>query len=84
MKLNNYLSKFFYVEESEVEDDNGNVMPSIWLYAHEDDSEPVVILKHAGKPGEWLVGNISSSLQHDTLLSEQQIKKMAKAGMITY
>lgn len=84
MKLSNYLSKFFYVEESEVEDDKGNVMPSIWVYEDEEDSEPVVILKQTEKPGEWLVGNISSSLQHDTLLSEDQIKKMAKAGMITH
>lgn len=83
MKLSNYLSKFFHVEESDVEDDNGNAIPSLWLYEHEDDSEPVVILKHTEKPGEWLVGNISSSLQHDTLLSEEQLKKMAKAGLIT-
>lgn len=83
MKLSNYLSKFFHVEESEVEDDNGNVMSSLWLYEHEDDSEPVAIFKHTEKAGEWLVGNISSSLQHDTLLSEEHIKKIAKAGMIT-
>jgi len=83
MKLSNYLSKFFHVEESEVEDDNGNAIPSVWLYEHEEDSEPVIILKETEKPGEWLVGNISSSLPHNALLSEEQLKKLARAGMIT-
>ncbi|WP_262033696.1 hypothetical protein [Serratia liquefaciens] len=66
MKLNNYLSKFFDVEENEVEN-----------------SEPVVILKQTEKPGEWRVGDIYSALTNDARLSEEQIKKLAKAGMIT-
>lgn len=42
----------------------------------------MVILKKTEKLGEWLIGNISSSPQRDTLLSEEQLKKMAKAGMM--
>ncbi|HCH9324037.1 TPA: hypothetical protein NNU48_004596, partial [Salmonella enterica] len=45
MKLNNYLSKFFDVEEHEVENDEGEKIPSLWLYVKGEDSEPVVILK---------------------------------------
>lgn len=51
MKLSNYLSKFFHVEESDVEDDNGNAMPSVWLYEHEEQSEPMVILKEDREAG---------------------------------
>lgn len=69
MKLNNYLSKFFDVVADEVEND--------------EDSEPVVILKQTEKPGEWRVGDIYSALTNDARLSEEQIKKLAKAGMIT-
>ncbi|HDZ0682334.1 TPA: hypothetical protein RRT40_005039, partial [Klebsiella pneumoniae] len=52
MKLNNYLSKFFDVEENEVENDEGEKIPSLWLYEKGEDSEPVVILKQTEKPGE--------------------------------
>ncbi len=83
MKLNNYLSKFFDVEENEVENDKGEKIPSLWLYEKGEDSEPVVILKQTEKPGEWRVGDIYSALTNDARLSEEQIKKLAKAGMIT-
>ncbi|HHD2910342.1 hypothetical protein ACO1YS_23325 [Klebsiella quasipneumoniae] len=43
MKLNNYLSKFFDVEENEEENDEGEKIPSLWLYEKGEDSEPVVI-----------------------------------------
>ncbi|MGW43749.1 hypothetical protein EAO86_22955 [Salmonella enterica] len=83
MKLNNYLSKFFDVEENEVENDEGVKIPSLWLFEKGEDSEPVVILKQTENPGEWRVGDIYSALTHDARLTEEQIKKLAKAGMIT-
>lgn len=83
MKLNNYLSKFFDVVEDEVENDEDEKIPSLWLYEKGEDSEPVVILKQTENPGEWRVGDIYSALTHDARLSEEQIKKLAKAGMIT-
>ncbi|HID5710667.1 TPA: hypothetical protein ACXETX_004952, partial [Klebsiella pneumoniae] len=83
MKLNNYLSKFFDVEENEVENDEGEKIPSLWLFEKGEDSEPVVILKQTEKPGEWRVGDIYSALTNDARLSEEQIKKLAKDGMIT-
>ncbi|MEG8000097.1 hypothetical protein LAV69_21945 [Klebsiella quasipneumoniae subsp. quasipneumoniae] len=83
MKLNNYLSKFFDVVADEVENDEGVKIPSLWLFEKGEDSEPVVILKQTENPGEWRVGDIYSALTHDARLTEEQIKKLAKAGMIT-
>ena len=79
MKLNNYLSKFFDVVADEVENDEGEKIPSLWLYEKGEE----VILKQTEKPGEWRVGDIYSALTNDARLSEEQIKKLAKAGMIT-
>lgn len=91
VKFIRFLNKYFDAQlNSEFDpnikdqDGDGKDINTIWIYEHNNDCEPVLILKDARwytdnkEEGRWIVGNIYSSLKNGEIINEDEFRKLVK------
>lgn len=92
MLLINFLKKHFDVEASNEFNpelgERGRNVRTLYVYEKGEDCEYMFSLKNAqdlgvsASPDIHVVGNIYSNLEHETKLSEAQIKQMVRKNLI--
>ncbi|OPG89467.1 cobalamin biosynthesis protein CbiX, partial [Chryseobacterium mucoviscidosis] len=68
--------------------ETGKDVTKIWIYEKGEDSEPLLTLTEAWwytetkTAGNWLIGNVYSTLEHGREIHESEFRKLVTAGKV--
>ncbi|ELH2231621.1 cobalamin biosynthesis protein CbiX [Escherichia coli] len=95
MHFTNFLQRYFDIEIENTFDptiqgsnETGKDVTKIWIYEKGEDSEPLLILTEAWwytetkTAGNWLIGNVYSTLEHGREIHESEFRKLVTAGKV--
>ncbi|ECC1675623.1 cobalamin biosynthesis protein CbiX [Salmonella enterica] len=95
MHFFNFLQRYFDIEIEHTFDpaiqgsnETGKDVTKIWVYEKNEDCEPLLTLTESWwytetkTPGNWLIGNTYSVLEHGREIHESDFRKLVKAGKV--